>query len=362
MDGAIDRSLLRQEFSPNNQMKKPIWITVSIAMVAMLGLLAHEFVDSTRAKTVITALETERDALRQDLSIVERRLREKDQPDPARAAGRSAQSLRMSNTAPMVDHRTGQPVTELAVAGGMFMAGPGPEWMSAQMKTQLRRRYTPLFKQAGLSIEQTDKLTDLLREKQMTPIEVMEAAHAQGVAFGPESIRQFKTLVESANTAIDEQIHTLLGEPAYHQYQHFEETLSHRATVEQLASRLASVGEPLSAEQSEQLIDILAANSPAGAGASFDTSAPMVHLVGPGPAVSYATETDRVVGTSRAIAVMHGMPIPDSAVNHAQSMLTEPQQKALEQLRSEREAMPRSFDPMQFPPPSPPAPQRGDRE
>lgn len=229
-----------------------------------------------------------------------------------------------------------------------MLAGPRPEWMSAQLKAHLRRRYGPLFLRPGFPRERADEFISLLLEKQTTASDIVDAARAQGIDFDAGSRSPLQAMLQSADVAIEERARALLGEGMYQQYRHFEETLPHRATVEQLAGRLALASEPLSSTQSGQLLDILAAHAPVVAPGLMMTSEPMVTV---GMATPFGGEG--VVVTSGAVNVMNDAPITDGALDQARSILTADQLAALQQLRSERETAQRAFETMQknFPPP-----------
>jgi hypothetical protein len=188
--------------------------------------------------------------------------------------------------------------------------------IAMQQKAALDRRYASLFKNLHLTPEQLDQFKDLLVEKQSALGDVMRAARAQGL--NPRTDREgFKQLVASTEADIDNTIKSTLGDAAYAQYQQYQQTLPERNVTGQLQQALSYTGTPLSDAQSEQLVQILAANAPA----SHNSNAGMVRT-GPGD-------------------VAGGGPpgrITDAAVIQAQGVLSAPQLEALKQLQQTQQA------------------------
>ena len=131
-----------------------------------------------------------------------------------------------------------------------------------QQRAALDSRFAPLFKALNVSPEKLDQLKTLLAEKESTMQDVMMAARDQGVdpRADPEA---FRKLVASAQTEVNSQLKSLLGDEGYAQYEQYAQTQPQRATIEQLRQSLSYTSDPLTDTQASQLVQILAATSPA---------------------------------------------------------------------------------------------------
>jgi hypothetical protein len=203
------------------------------------------------------------------------------------------------------------------MAFGAFMDNPAVQkLLSIQQKAGLDSRYAALFKQLNLSPADLDKFKNLLVEKQATVRDAVTAARAQGVSAG-DNRDALKQVISNAQAEVDDNIKTVLGGDAYSQYQTYEQTQPERNLVTQLQQRLSYSATPLTDEQANQVIAIMAANAPqtgsnsGGLGGGF------------GP-----------FGGGRN----GGPPITDAVVAAAQGVLSDTQVAALTQLQQEQQA------------------------
>lgn len=312
-------------------MKHPTRTSLEIAGVVAIGVLAYALVDAVQARN---ALRAERDGLRQHVAANRETPR---LPEGRRAGPSSFASPGVPSEAPVP--ATGRPLFAPTAGALAFRGGPhvalsdgrdGPP--GDHLRSHLQRRYQALFEQAGFPREQAEALVALLVEKHQVAADVMDSAITQGLLPGPDNHRHLQSLVQSGQDAVEERIRQLLGENAYGQYQDFERTMPHRSTVEQLANRLAAVGESLSATQAEQLASLLAATAPAGDAGIDDV----------GPVVTFSSDGGMVAG--HAISVGGGAPISEEAVEQAASFLTDAQRRALQQLQADRSALQRMVE------------------
>lgn len=223
-----------------------------------------------------------------------------------------------------------------------------------QRKVAIEQRYAALFKSLNLSSEQSEKLKGLLADRQTTIQDVMAAAREQGInpRTDPES---FRKLVADAQNQVTEGIKAVIGDTGLTQLQNYEQTQPQRNLVNDLQQRLSYTNTPLSASQSDQLVQILAANAPsrpANAGGGDGMGRGPVGMEGFGPgfggrggeigalagafiggpgggALAAAFEGGRGGGTA---------PITPAAVNQAQSVLAQPQVAALQQMQQQQQA------------------------
>ena len=195
---------------------------------------------------------------------------------------------------------------------------------NAQQKMALDSRYAALFKNLNLSAADLDKFKSLLVEKQSAVMDVLAAARQQGLSpRDPADRSQIATLLQNAQAQVDSNIQQTLGATQFAQYQNYEQTLPQRNVVNQLAQSLSYSGSPLQDSQSEQLVNILAANSQARSQAAGG----MAGLAG-----AFGG------GMGGGAIGNRSTPITDAAITQAQSVLSAPQLTALQQLQAQQQA------------------------
>jgi len=194
--------------------------------------------------------------------------------------------------------------------------------MAIQMKGRISQTYGPLFKALNLSPDQLAQFQSLLADKQQAMVDVMQAARDQGInpRTDPEG---FKTLMGQAVSQVDQTIQQTLGDAAFQQYQQYQQTLPERNVVGSLQQQLSYTQTPLTDDQANALIALLAQNQPqragggtAGTGNGGDS--------GPGP-----------------MALMNGggdARVTDDALAQAQGVLSGPQLAALQQIQQQQQA------------------------
>ena len=193
---------------------------------------------------------------------------------------------------------------------------------NSQQRAALDSRYSALFKALNLSPVDLDKFKSLLVEKQSAITDVLSAGREQGLdPRNPADRAQIATLLQNAQAQVDATIQQTLGAAQYAQYQNYEQTLPQRNVVTQLAQSLSYTSSPLQDSQTEQLVNILAANAPA--------------------------QNQNAGGPGGFFAIMGGAggpfgnrmsPITDTAVAQAQSILSDTQAAALQQLQAQQKA------------------------
>ena len=215
--------------------------------------------------------------------------------------------------------------------------------IAVTQRGQLDARYAALFKSLNLSPAQLDKFKNLLVERQTSAMDVFTAAREQGInpRDDPEG---FRTLLASTQADIDASIKASIGEEGFKQYKNFEQTVSQRATTDQLSQRLSYTATPLTAAQSASMVQILSQTAPQRAAAP--NGQPSTRPVG----VAESGNSGRgnpamMIGGSFGGGLPggfgggnNGTPITDAAVNLAQGVLSGPQVDALKQLQQEQAA------------------------
>jgi hypothetical protein len=191
--------------------------------------------------------------------------------------------------------------------------------MALQQKGALDARYAQLFKSLNLTPEQLERFKNLLVEKSTAMMDVMAAARQQGI--NPRTDRDaFQKLVADAQAQVDDSIRSALGDVGYQQYKNFEQTQPQRAVVSQLEQRLSYSSTPLSPEQANQLVNILASTSPTAA-----RNNNQIFFAG-GPAVGAAVN----FGGQATIT--------EATITQSLGVLAAPQIDALKQLQQEQQA------------------------
>lgn len=211
--------------------------------------------------------------------------------------------------------------------------------MDIQQKGQLEARYSALFKALDLAPAQREQLKKLLLDQQNLPRDVFAAGKAQGLS-NEDILANLPAMLQKSRADIDSGIHDLLGEN-YQQYEQYQNTLPQRSLVDQLASRLNSSATPLSGQQMEQLVQILAANAPApspgdaNAGAVFGGNMVFHSAVTSGGGAASAAPVIALPGGGMAGT---GAAVSDAAIGQAQGILAPAQLEALQQLQAEQQA------------------------
>lgn len=195
-----------------------------------------------------------------------------------------------------------------------------------QQRAALDTRYAPLFKSLNLDAPKLDRFKTLLAERESTMQDVMMAARDQGL--DPRANRdEIRALVASAQSAVDSELKSLLGDEAYAQYDQFAKTGPQRATVEQLRQSLSYTSDPLTDTQAAQLVNILAANAPASADGAASTP----------PDNGFGGRGGRGPGGGGPPGTATA-PITTAAVAQAQTVLTSTQVQALQQMQTLQQA------------------------
>ncbi len=129
----------------------------------------------------------------------------------------------------------------------------------ALQKAALDARYAALIRNLNLSPEQGDKLKSLIADGQAARQDAMAAARAAGI--DPRTDRDgFQKLVADAQAQSDSAIKAAIGDDGFAALQQYNQTMPQRNLVNQLQQQLGFTA-PLSNDQSEQLVQLLASNA-----------------------------------------------------------------------------------------------------
>ena len=230
--------------------------------------------------------------------------------------------------------------------------------INLQQRAAIEGRYATLFKNLNLSSEQTEKLKALLAERSTTMQDVMAAAREQGI--NPrENPDVFRKLVADAQDVVNNGIKSVIGEQGFQQLTTYEQTLPQRNLVNELQQRLSYTSTPLSAAQAEQMVQILAANSPQRNTSSTNAPGPNPEPMrgppsggrGGPPPVDFAFRGGDlggviagVLGGGPGMGPIDGgrgggsVPVTSAAVTQSQTVLSPPQVAALQQIQQQQQA------------------------
>jgi hypothetical protein len=129
-----------------------------------------------------------------------------------------------------------------------------------RLSLMIDQSYGALFKKMNLSPEQLAQFKDLIADKKQAVIDAIAAAREQGLQSNPAL---FKEALLQASGSLDSQIQQAIGTEAFAQFQQYESTLPERNSVNLVIQDLSKSTSPLSADQVEGLVQILAADHPA---------------------------------------------------------------------------------------------------
>lgn len=308
-------------------------IVVVLLLLGAVGLGWAQRTELLRLRDSQAAWAKERDELRRKLWDLQRD-RNGSARGPAATAAGEANASEASAPGPGTvpgPETGGRERRERPEGGRMNALMDSPEvqqLMFMQQKSGLDGRYAALFRQLRLSPAELEKFKSLLVEKQTAVMDVFAAARSQGLG-GREGRDEIRQLMQGTQAEIDAQIKSLLGEPAFAQFQDYERTQPQRAVVGQLEQRLSYSDAPLSPAQSDELTRIIARNSPADPAEVRGVRNFAQAFVG----------TGSVAGQFIAAGGGRGSMITDAVVAQAQNVLSPPQVAALQEMQREQQAV-----------------------
>ncbi|MGH7957090.1 MAG: hypothetical protein ACREH8_08765 [Opitutaceae bacterium] len=233
--------------------------------------------------------------------------------------------------------------------------------VNLQHKAAVEARYATLFKNLNLPVEQIERLKTLLAERTITMQDIMVAAREQGI--NPrENPEAYKQLFTDAQNQINAGIKSVIGDQGFAQLSTYEQTMPQRNVVNELQQRLSYTATPLTPAQAEQMVQILAANTPqrqpvtpSGSGRSGQPpgATPPGGRSGPPPSSGFSSRgpdmggmIPGVFGGGPGAGMMIGgfdggtrgsAPVTSAAVNQAHTVLAPPQVAALQQIQQQQQ-------------------------
>ncbi len=128
----------------------------------------------------------------------------------------------------------------------------------AAQRATLATRYGPLFRRLGLNPAQIGQFEDIMIKREETEMDLMAAAQAQHL---PPDSPELATLRKQSEDETTAAAAALLGPADYAQWQGYERTAGVRGVVQNFAGAAVLEAMPLTAQQADQLTQILAETS-----------------------------------------------------------------------------------------------------
>jgi hypothetical protein len=178
----------------------------------------------------------------------------------------------------------------------------------AQNRALVGRTYGAMFKSLNLPLGTQASLQELLAQRQQAVTDAVVAARENGLKSktAPE---EFSAATQAAIAPLDAQIHQLLGDAAFGQYQRYQATIPEQNLIGQLQEKLSITPTPLADDQATQFLQALA---------------------------QAKTASDAMLGTHSLLAGGGIAKVTDQTLAIAQSVLAPPQVQALQQIQQER--------------------------
>ena len=250
-------------------------LLIAFALAAVCLLQLKQNGDLKRKMAALQAASEEKDQ-RAEAGQVKLKQLERQQSGYRSEVQSLMLELQALRSAPIADSKPGS-VSSLAAGGGAatadskggqkgglgdmiakMMADPAmKKMMRQQQAAAMDMMYGPLFKEINLSTEDKEKFKELLLDRQMKAVE------AGGAFMKLQGEDTDKTAAMNDLAAqqkeFDAQVKAVLGDERYGQYKDYSETMAERMAVNQLSQQLASSPNPLSDDQSRQLLEIMKA-------------------------------------------------------------------------------------------------------
>jgi RNA polymerase sigma factor (sigma-70 family) len=306
--------------------KTTVTIATGVVLASLAGMVS-EYSTVRKADQAVMTLTRQQEVLQHDIS----RLQTEAADDERRLA--------MAESSPK---KRGQisgkdtPANRLESPLAYVIAHPRAREAYVNQQVLLAKaRYAGFFKLAGLAPDQESRFLAVIREQVNTKLDTLDAATSQGLLDPSSSSADargkaiaMEQLNKQGAISGDQDLHNTLGDQAYQQYRQYSATLPAQTAVGEFATQLYSTGAPLTADQSQQLTQLVAQN-PFVRGQSTAV---------PGNSMGGVQVSDEAFAGSKVQAnqqnIAWSTPITDQAVTQAESVLTPAQIGALRQFQA----------------------------
>jgi hypothetical protein len=192
--------------------------------------------------------------------------------------------------------------------------------LSAAEKGSLDRFYGPLFRGLALPPEKLEQLKNLMVEAQLAKTDALYAAADQGLAPGTGAAEHYEATAAAQKESYD-QIHTLLGDAGFEQYQEYQQERFLHLAMASVQQSLSFTAAPLTDDQANQVAKVLFQSIPADQRPD---------------ATGYMAQVGAGVTDTTALYLRSGFSA--EGLTAAQSLLSAPQMQVLVQLQQAQAA------------------------
>lgn len=327
-------------------------ITAVVALAAV-GSAVYEAKLAHESAAAVTAIAGERDTLRSRNAALEQRARQS--ADHLAAVQTELDALQAAAAKSAATAATAAKAAVPSAGAAVDYVLDHPETHAAfveQQVLQARAHYARFLKTAGLSPAQETEFFKQIRERGAAELDFMLALRAQGYGVGnlpkdPQVQAGFQKMATEQKTNFETGLRAVLGADGYKSFQQYSATLPERNVVDQLGGQLYLSETPLTAQQADQLTQILVQNrfsgqpTPSPSTTQNGTFLTRQAFLG---ALGQATQQNGLT-----LLDWHA-PVTDAALTRAESVLTPAQLAVLRQVQAQQAAQ------FQIVPP-PPSPQ-----
>ena len=231
----------------------------ALIVVTLLGLFAASwFAARSKARLVADSETANRARLTQEAKIQLATERRAAALELRAAAEKNLASLKQTS-APLTTDRSGPTPRRIPTIAERLRTEPDAQvlWLKLQ-RARATTTYDSLFRNLGLTPEQISRFEDNVIHKQEQQMDLQAIATEEKKSTGNVSTESTEALLR-----IDPEYRAaqraLLGDAAFQQLQEYERTTSVRTWVDGWAGGASIyIGEPLTPEQGEQLVQIIA--------------------------------------------------------------------------------------------------------
>jgi len=135
-----------------------------------------------------------------------------------------------------------------------FLLSPDTQRRASEaFRANLKLRYGPLYEALGFSEQEVASFENVMMDRFWVMSDLISAGRLSGV----EDVR-LADLRSHELEAVDDRIHALLGDDRFRTLRDFDASADARTVVDALAGKIAHSNDPLSGQQIEQLLAVLA--------------------------------------------------------------------------------------------------------
>jgi hypothetical protein len=236
--------------------KKTILVATGLLIAGSTGVTWHQVAQELATETALAAVAQQRTAAEAKLQREADRLAAAEKTCAAqRAAYETAQKAKDAAQAAEEAQTT---AADSKSQNFMERLLKDPEMQNLQLasnRIDLANTYAPLFSRLNLTPEQIEKFQDNALARMAHNADSGAAMRTQGLSQDDPVLEK---LSEQAEAEYQQSQRALLGEAGYRQFQEYERTADVRDVVRGLAGAAAVEGLPFSAQQAEQLTQLLA--------------------------------------------------------------------------------------------------------